>query len=56
MPIILRHADKGIYKDIVTVFADDNKKYLSTNLGKKSSPNNDFVSNKVELLEYEEVI
>ena len=43
-------------KDIVTVFADDNKKYLSTNLGKKSSPNNDFVSNKVELLEYEEVI
>ena len=43
-------------KDIVTVFADDNKKYLSTNLGKKTKSNNDFVSNKVELLEYEEVI
>ena len=39
-------------KDIVTVFADDNKKYLSTDLGKIKKENVDFISNQVELLHY----
>ena len=42
--------------NIVTIFADDNKKYLSTDLGKDISNNHDFISNKVELLGYEEII
>ena len=39
--------------NIVTVFADDNKKYLSTDLTKHIMPNTNFVSNQVELLNYE---
>lgn len=39
-------------KDMVTVFADDNKKYLSTDLGKTEKENVDFISNQVELLHY----
>ena len=34
---------------IVTVFADDNKKYLSTDLGKAIVKNEKFVSNSIEL-------
>lgn len=44
-----------INKPIVTIFADDNKKYLSTDLGKEIDYNTKFVSNKVELLEYSEI-
>ena len=40
-------------KEIVTVFPDDNKKYLTTDLNKSIDNNKDFVSNKIELLEYE---
>lgn len=40
-------------KNIVTVFPDDNKKYLSTDLAKPTENNNDYISNKVELLDYE---
>ncbi|MBO5398556.1 MAG: cysteine synthase family protein [Clostridia bacterium] len=40
-------------KNIVTVFPDDNKKYLSTDLAKPIEKNNDYISNKVELLDYE---
>ena len=40
-------------KIIVTVFPDDNKKYLSTKLSDQVSENSDFISNKVELLDYE---
>lgn len=40
-------------KDIVTVFPDDNKKYLSTDLGKNIDNDEKFISNKVELLDYE---
>jgi len=40
-------------KIIVTVFPDDNKKYLSTKLSSPISDNPKFVSNKVELLDYE---
>ena len=42
-------------KPVVTVFADDNKKYLSTELMGKIQDNEEFVSNKIELLGYEEV-
>ena len=37
----------------VTVFADDNKKYLSTDLFKEIKLNKEYISNKVELLNYE---
>ncbi|MDO5555569.1 MAG: PLP-dependent cysteine synthase family protein [Clostridia bacterium] len=40
-------------KPIVTVFPDDNKKYLSTDLSKPIDNNPSFVSNKVKLLDYE---
>ena len=40
--------------NVVTVFADDNKKYLSTDLFKDIDNNKEFISNKVELLSYEE--
>ncbi len=42
-----------IERNVVTVFADDNKKYLSTDLSKAISNNIDFISNKIELLKYE---
>ena len=35
---------------VVTVFADDFKKYLSTDLSKEVDPNPDFLSNQIELL------
>ncbi len=38
---------------VVTVFADDSKKYLSTELSKGINNNKDFISNKIELLDYE---
>lgn len=44
-----------IKKPVVTVFADDNKKYLSTDLSKSIDENSEFVSNKIELIEYEVV-
>jgi len=40
-------------KDIVTVFADDNKKYISTDLSKPIDKNPKYVSNKIEILGYE---
>ena len=40
-------------ESIVTVFVDDNKKYLSTDLGKGIVRNTSFISNQVELLDYE---
>ena len=40
-------------KEIVTIFPDDNKKYLSTDLNKPIDNNKDFISNKIELLDYE---
>ena len=39
--------------NIVTVFPDDNKKYLSTELSKPTDKNEKFISNKIELLDYE---
>ena len=42
-----------INKPIVTVFADDNKKYLSTDLTKDIDINNKFISNNIKLIDYE---
>lgn len=39
--------------NIVTVFADDNKKYLSTDLSKAIDQNKDLLSNKIKLISYE---
>ncbi len=44
-----------IEDNVVTVFADDNKKYLSTDLFKDIDNNKEFISNNVELLSYEEL-
>lgn len=38
---------------VVTVFADDNKKYLSTDLGKEIKESNKYISNQIQLLNYE---
>lgn len=38
---------------VVTVFPDDNKKYLSTELSEPLDLNPNFLSNKIELLNYE---
>ena len=39
--------------NVVTVFPDDNKKYLSTDLSKSIDKNKEFLSNKIEILDYE---
>ena len=44
-----------IEKPVVTVFSDDNKKYLSTDLAKEIVDNQEFISNKIQLLDYEVV-
>ena len=41
-----------INKNVVTVFVDDNKKYLSTDLSKDIDCNKDLVSNNIEILNY----
>lgn len=46
-------AGKETKKTFVTVFADDNKKYLSTELSEEINNNPKFISNKIELLSYE---
>jgi len=48
--VIAKEENKG---NIVTVFPDDNKKYLSTNLSKEVASNEEYISNKIELLDYE---
>ena len=45
--------EKEIGKGVVTIFADDNKKYLSTDLVKEIDFNEEFLSNKIKLLSYE---
>ena len=42
-----------IEDNVVTIFADDNKKYLSTDLSKEIDTNGEFISNQIELLSYE---
>lgn len=48
--IIAKEETKG---NVVTVFPDDNKKYISTELSKPIVQNEEFISNKVQILEYE---
>lgn len=45
--------NEKINKPIVTVFADDNKKYLTTDLSKEIDENKNFVSNNLKLINYE---
>lgn len=40
-------------KNIVTVFPDDNKKYISTDLSQEIDNNMDFISNQIELISIE---
>ncbi len=42
-------------KPVVTVFADDNKKYLSTDLVKNIELDENYISNKIKLLNYEQI-
>ena len=44
-----------IQNRVVTVFVDDNKKYLSTDLSKDIDLNENFISNNIELIGYEVV-
>ena len=48
--VIAKEENEG---NIVTVFPDDNKKYLSTDLSKPIDNNEEYISNKIELLGYE---
>ena len=45
--------NEKLENSVVTVFADDNKKYLSTDLSKNIDKNNKFISNQIKLLNYE---
>lgn len=42
-------------KPVVTVFADDNKKYLTTDLSKEIQPDKNFISNKIKLINYTKI-
>ena len=44
-----------IENTVVTIFADDNKKYMTTDLSKDIDDNLDFISNQIELINYVEV-
>jgi len=48
--VIAKEENEG---NIVTVFPDDNKKYLSTDLSKPLDNNKEFISNKIKILDYE---
>jgi len=45
--------NEKINKPIATVFADDNKKYLTTDLAKNIDENTNFISNQIKLKNYE---
>ena len=44
---------ENVRKPVVTVFVDDNKKYLSTDLSKDVDLNEKFISNQIELIDYQ---
>ena len=48
--VIAKEENEG---NIVTVFPDDNKKYLSTDLSKEIDNNEKYISNKIELIDYQ---
>lgn len=45
-------AKEEVEKNIVTVFPDDNKKYLSTDLSNPIEENKSYISNAIKLLDY----
>ena len=45
--------NEELNKPVATVFADDNKKYLSTDLSKEIDNNEKFISNNIKLKSYE---
>ena len=47
--------NEKIDKIVVTIFPDDNKKYLTTDLTKKINLKKELLSNKIELLDYETI-
>lgn len=49
---LMVHNQLGNDAVVATVFADDNKKYLSTDLMREEVVNNDYLAPEVELLEY----
>lgn len=44
--------NEKIDKPVVTVFADDNKKYLSTDLFKELRQKDEWISSKIKLIDY----
>ena len=48
--VLVKKENEG---NIVTVFPDDNKKYLSTDLSNPIENNKKYISNQIELLDYE---
>lgn len=50
--VLLADEIKG---NLVTVFADDSKKYLSTDLFKEMDLNSNFISNQIELINYSKI-
>ncbi len=49
---VIKSEELGRDKNIVTVFSDDNKKYLSTGLMKKEPVKDEFISSHVKLLSF----
>ena len=49
--ILLNHNQN--INNTVTIFPDDNKKYLTTDLTKDLNYNKDLISNQIELIDYE---
>lgn len=45
--------EEQIHGNVVTIFPDDNKKYLSTKLINQIDANSSFLSNQIELISYE---
>ncbi len=43
-------AKENIEGNVVTIFADDNKKYLSTELSDEICDREDFISNNIKIL------
>lgn len=48
--------EEKIDKNVVTIFVDDNKKYLTTSLSEDVDINEKFISNNIKILGYEEVL
>lgn len=47
--------DEENINNTVTIFPDNNKKYLTTNLTKEIKQNQNLISNKIELIDYETI-